>query len=643
MLTLKFKVLILLVLSFVVFLLYLPGINGAFYYDDIRPLSALTKVTDLQSALIYIFSETSGPLGRPIAMVSFLFNMGDWPTASSAGNPQRFFLFNVVLHCINGLLVFVFSYLLILLYKAKHKGKREHAFWLAFAAAAFWLILPILVSTSLIAIQRMAGLSAFFVLAGLCIYLLGLYKQSAQVKQTNAGAFLQLTGLIFFTLLAMFTKENGILLPIFVLVLELTLLANNASISYRRKLRVYSCGLGLLVIMGYLFFSLFTYYNVFTGREYTVIERLFTQPQILVDYLRLAFFPDINSFSPFHDNYKHVESPLSSVKTFLSICFILIMFVIALVLRKKYTLFSFAVLWFLASHLLESSVINLELYFEHRNYVALIGPCLAIVLSFNTIASKYKKMAVMSFAVYWLMLAINLFLTTSLWGDKQQAAEAWFIEKPNSARATEFLSDLYLKDGKINTAKNLLSMHIANCKDCVNSQARLLFFSCYADDKLLTIKTYDELLRLSTVTINARGVAGNLAQVHKLISNNDCQHISLSALKKLNTAFLNAPESPFNKKFSFLQNLYVFALDNKDIDEAIRILYLAWAEQQDDVIANELVSMLVANNKHLQAEDFVKESVCKRTALNPIIHNEKLEQCKQLSLYIQNITEKVIK
>ena len=43
---------------------------------------------------------------------------------------------------------------------------------------------------------------------------------------------------------------------------------------------------------------------------------------------------------------------------------------LALAKRRQLPLFSFSVLFFYASHLLESTVINLELYFEHRNYIA---------------------------------------------------------------------------------------------------------------------------------------------------------------------------------------------------------------------------------------------------------------------------------
>ena len=116
-------------LVLITFFCYLPGVTGTFYYDDIKPLSKLADVDNLQTAIHYVLTEASGPLGRPISMISFLFNANDWPE-----NGVNFFYFNVVLHCLNGLCVFLLAYFII---KIK---KHNNAFSVAFACCAFWLI-----------------------------------------------------------------------------------------------------------------------------------------------------------------------------------------------------------------------------------------------------------------------------------------------------------------------------------------------------------------------------------------------------------------------------------------------------------------------------------------------------------------------
>jgi hypothetical protein len=617
-------------LLFTIALLYYPGINGAFYYDDIRPLSPLASITNLETALIYISSESSGPLGRPISMLSFLVNINDWPTDTSLGNTNVFFIFNVFLHIANGLLVFLLTYYIAKLYQ----GDKKANYWLGITVSAFWLVLPINVSTSLIAIQRMAGLSAFFVFSGLLLYTYGLYKQSVQsannVNNKNGLSF-QLFGLIAFTLLAMFSKESGVLLPIFALVLEITLFTKVTAIQYRRKLRISACSAGLIALLLYLIYLSFNVGNILPGREFTLIERVLTQPQILVDYLYLAFIPDITAFNPFHDNYHYVSNYFESKKAILSSLLLISLLGSALYYRLKHPLYSFAVLWFFSAHLIESTVISLELYFEHRNYIALFGPCLALIFAFKKIKQRYQNLAVIFFGVYWLLLCFCLLLTTQLWGEPRVAAQFWQAKQVGSARATAYLSNFYLQEGQIDTAHTLLTKHINVCKNCTSSHAASLFFSCYAGKEQPTREAYNRLSHLSLTTHDARGVASSLTQMHKLITNNSCQYISLAELKTLNTTFLHLPASPFNKKLPFLQNLYTIALDEKNSDEAIRLLYLAWQEQPDDIIANELVSMLITSNKNKEAELFIKELVCKRTALNPIIAKVKKKQCDYLS------------
>ncbi|MEG1806348.1 MAG: hypothetical protein RR327_08155, partial [Clostridia bacterium] len=56
--------------------------------------------------------------------------------------------------------------------------------------------------------------------------------------------------------------------------------------------------------------------------------------------------------------------------------------------RKKYPLITLAILFFFAAHLMESTVIGLELYFEHRNYIAAIFLFLPLALGLFILSEK---------------------------------------------------------------------------------------------------------------------------------------------------------------------------------------------------------------------------------------------------------------
>jgi len=620
---------LLLFLFIFVIIIYLPGINGALYYDDLRPLSALSKVSDINTALIYIFSETSGPLGRSVSMLTFLFNVTDWPTANSEGDISAFFRFNIVLHAINGVVVFGLSYFIALLYR----GQQNSNYWLALGTSALWLVLPIHVSSSLIAIQRMTGLSALFVFAGLLLYLYGLHKQSLNINtKNNDGLRLQITGLMLFTLLAMFSKENGILLPVFVLVLELTLLNKVKGIDYRRNIRVGACALALVIIFAYLAYYSFNHNSIFSGRNFTLLERVTTQPQILLEYIRLAFIPDSTAFTPYHDNYPHVKDFLDSNLAIFSTILFITTLIGSIILRHRSPLFSFAVLWFITAHLLESSVINLELYFEHRNYVALFGPCLAIVFALIKIPRQYYRLSLALLFTYWLYLAFNLSMTTKLWGEPFNAAHYWFLKQQGSERASADLAYKYFNRQEPEKALQVIEQQVSVCSDCINSRAQAMLFSCFTNKNQQTLEHYQQLITLAPQSIRANSVAKTLAQIFQLITDKRCTTLSKNELKQLNIDLLQKlPSSPYNKKLPFIQNLYTIALDERDRKEAIRLLFLAWEQQEDNSIANELVSMLIASGKYSQAHNFIINNACPAVNLNPILARHEVKQCKELT------------
>ena len=51
---------------------------------------------------------------------------------------------------------------------------------------------------------------------------------------------------------------------------------------------------------------------------------------------------------------------------------------------------AFAVLFFLAGHILESSIFPLELIFEHRNYLPSFGPWFALGVSGLLLANHFR-------------------------------------------------------------------------------------------------------------------------------------------------------------------------------------------------------------------------------------------------------------
>ena len=60
--------------------IYSLGFYFGYSFDEEVHLAGLDRVHDLQSALYFVFDGQAGPLGRPLALTSFLLQMPSWPT-----------------------------------------------------------------------------------------------------------------------------------------------------------------------------------------------------------------------------------------------------------------------------------------------------------------------------------------------------------------------------------------------------------------------------------------------------------------------------------------------------------------------------------------------------------------------------------
>ena len=187
-------------------LTYQPALSGTFLLDDVSNLGDLRTVTDFKSATNFVLSGTAGPLGRPLALATFVPQASHWDSSAAP-----FLSVNVLIHLLNGLLLYLFVRQLARELRTEHND----AEFFALATAAFWLLLPLLASSTLMIVQRMTTLSATFVLVGLNGYL---FARRSIESRPNASLGGMSAALVFGTLLAVLTKENGALLPVLVLV-----------------------------------------------------------------------------------------------------------------------------------------------------------------------------------------------------------------------------------------------------------------------------------------------------------------------------------------------------------------------------------------------------------------------------------------
>jgi hypothetical protein len=123
---------------------YRPALGGTFLLDDISNLGDLRTVTDFESATGFVLSGTAGPLGRPIALATFVPQASHWDSSAAS-----FLTINILIHLLNGLLLYMFVRQLARELRAGHND----AEFLALVTAAMWLLLPLLASSTLTPIR----------------------------------------------------------------------------------------------------------------------------------------------------------------------------------------------------------------------------------------------------------------------------------------------------------------------------------------------------------------------------------------------------------------------------------------------------------------------------------------------------------
>ena len=421
---------------------YWPSLSGPFVFDDVPNLELMGAgggLTSPEQYVEFVFSAKSSTLGRPVSLFSFTLNGQDWPT-----DPHPFRVTNLLLHLANGLLVFLLARAIFSTYQ-----RPETADWLALLCMTLWLLHPLLVSTTAYIVQRMTQLSALFTLAGLLCYVQG---RRALAEQARKGWGWIIGGMGFFGALALLSKETGILLPGFALTLEATVFRSKQLPGQTRKIILTLLCLPLIALLLYFLFSWQSLLAGFDNRPYSMPERLMTQAVVLVDYLQQAVAPRLSGLGIFHDDYPVSSGLLSPAATLASLVLIIALLAFALVARRKWPFVSLGILWFFVGHSLEAGPIALELYFEHRNYLPLLGPLIAIVSLLPNLSPKMLRVVPL---VIVLVIAMQSFLTWQAaipWGNENRLMQTALVEHPDSLRAQQYVANKYIVYGRYEEA-----------------------------------------------------------------------------------------------------------------------------------------------------------------------------------------------
>ena len=503
---------------------YQPGLVGPFLFDDFGTLAALGElggVRDWATMRAFVLGGDSGPSGRPLSLLSFLIDGTTWPA-----DPWPFKRTNLVIHIITSLALADVTRRLLLAVGTEPSRAR----WLALASATLWLLHPFLLSTTLYIVQRMAQLSTLFVLVGLSGYM---YGRSLLSHNPVRGHIAMATALTLGTGLAILCKENGVLLPILVLVTELTVFSaeeRSAVQPNRAWLAIFVVVPSIVVFSYLLTFAIGDNWLVANpDRGISVYERVLTQTRILFDYLHHWFIPSLYTSGVFQDHHTPSTGLFRPLTTALSLLGHIAIVSFAVATRRKYSIASFAVLFFYAAHLLESSFVNLELYFEHRNYLPAAFLSLLILLPLSQLTDR--RLAIGIVVVMCLTLFSLTRYSADVWSSYRSIVTAAANAAPNSARAQQQYALILFNSGDMSGAQRVMSAATTRLPQKESLQLYKTILSCTAGrDASSDFMTLSELVSEKMFDVR---LFQHYEALTTLVSNGNCEPISLTDLRSM--------------------------------------------------------------------------------------------------------------
>lgn len=505
-------------------LLYLQARGMMWGFDDHINLSGLAAVSDADAFANFVFGGIAGPLGRPLSLLSFLPNYDDWP-----GNPWGFAQLTWLLHAINALLIYILTSRLT----QRLPIQSLPSVWIAAVATVIWLLMPIHASSILLPVQRMTHLATFFSLITLVGYVM--------LRGTGVPGIPRMIGLGVWvsvgTAFSMFAKENGAITLTLIALVEIAFFRGQWEGRAGRLWKVW-VALALISVPLMLLWFLFAGWQDIQAtfsfnRGYSLQDRLATQAVISFDYLKQALLPRAAMLGPYHDDYPVYTwanlAPWLSVVAWLSLmaagwrmmrgddgdvhllgkCLLL------------------AIAWYWACHQVESTFLPLENYFEHRNYLAMLGVCLLLAVAVSIWMRRIgrKGMPMIVITVFLMFQVFNLQQLTAIWGRPLLAGELWFTHHEHSVRAFQTYNSNVLALGEVDRALNNVDIFVEINR---NIDVAIQFFPARCKFRAAQVSEDFSVIELLVPEIHQpAGITTALRSLGEAVRSGDCPGVDL--------------------------------------------------------------------------------------------------------------------
>ena len=340
------------------FIAYGNTFNVPFVFDDLLTIQRNTGVR---------FGEYNWNLlsGRSLLYLTFTLNY-IW----TAQEVWSYHLVNLAIHTLNGLGVFMLG-----MHIFRRIGQEEEAARMyATFAAAFFLVHPVQTESVTYISSRSELLSGLFFIAGFLVYTVWPWRKGFLLGLAVAVPFLA----------GMLSKETVIALPVALVAYELVFSGGlRHAWRFFTMFGIGAAYVGYWLVTGPIRFSV----GVNLAGHLSSWHYFLTQTRVLGKYLRLVFWP-VNL------NLDYDFQPSMYIDTWVLVFASLHvgLLIAGWLMRKRHPVFAFSIFWFYICLAPTSSFLPiLDVIFEHRMYIAMVGMALAFPLLCDLVVQQTRK------------------------------------------------------------------------------------------------------------------------------------------------------------------------------------------------------------------------------------------------------------
>ena len=416
---------------------------------------------------------------RPFLLLTFAFNYIISGTA-----PLGYHLMNNGLHILNAILIFLILF-----------GVFRNRF-IAFWSSLLWLVHPLQTEAITYISGRGDPLNVFFMLLALWLWINDTECRYGKTVDKRHSVSLYKIGSLVALVLAILSRETGVIFPFLLMVFYVAFLSNQGSTFLKIQGRTFLNSLkeasrkalpyfGIVFVYGILRLTVLNFDNTLNFYSHSNLYadsffvRMYTFFNVLWTYAGLMIAP----------LGQHMERSVTIYTYFWNVpvvsSFAMVMGVLWLLrhLYKKensksearnpkqilnsksqiqnvssFRIWLFAVGWFFVNLSMTSGItpINAQLY-EHWLYLALLGPIILTVYYLDLLIKRHSKITKIT-VILLLVVFASFFSTLSvrrniIWGDSIRFFEDILKYEPDGARINNNLGNLYYNKNDIEKAE----------------------------------------------------------------------------------------------------------------------------------------------------------------------------------------------